>query len=73
MTTTRCGIRETAKTRNFASWLFLNTNNAVWHVKKCHDAKVASWLLKEMTTTRSGNMKIPERVVVVSFYSHYAI
>ena len=29
--------------------------------------------VKEMTTTRSGNMKIPQRVMVFSFYSHDAI
>jgi alpha-mannosidase len=38
--------------------------------KKCHDAKFVLWPLKKMTTTRSGIMKIPQRVVVVSFYSH---
>ena len=25
----------------------------MWHVKICHDAKVVSWLLTEMTTTSS--------------------
>jgi len=34
-------------------WLFLNNRNALWHVKMCHDAKVVSWLLKEMTTASS--------------------
>ena len=34
-------------------WLFLNSRNALWHVKISHDAKVVSWLLKEMTTTSS--------------------
>jgi hypothetical protein len=53
-TTTRCGVRETATTRNFVLWLFLNNHNALWHVKICHDAKVVSWLLKEKTTTRCG-------------------
>jgi hypothetical protein len=49
-TTTRCGIRETSTTGNVALWLFLNNGNALWHVKICrHDAKVVSWLLKEMT------------------------
>jgi len=28
-TTTRCGIRETATTRNFVLWLFLNNNDVV--------------------------------------------
>jgi len=51
--TTRCGIRETATLRNFMLWLFLNSRNALWHVKISHDAKVVSWLLKEMTTTSS--------------------
>ena len=27
-TTTRCGIRETATTRNFVLWLFLNNHDA---------------------------------------------
>jgi hypothetical protein len=40
------------------------------HVKICHDATVMSWLLKEMTTTSSNFMKIPQGVVVVCFYSH---
>ena len=31
----------------------LNNRNALWHVKICHDAKVVSWLLTEMTTTSS--------------------
>jgi len=46
-----CGIRETATTRNFVLLLFLNIRNALWHVKISHDAKVMSWLLKEMTTS----------------------
>ena len=29
-------------------WLFLNNRNALWH-----EAKVVSWLIKEMTTTSS--------------------
>jgi hypothetical protein len=41
-------------------WLFLNKRNALWHVKICHDAKVALWLLMEMTTTSSDFMKIPQ-------------
>ena len=36
-TTTRCGIRETATTRNLVLWLFLNNLDALWHVKMCHD------------------------------------
>jgi hypothetical protein len=39
-------------------------------MKNCHDAKFASWLLEKTTATRSGNTALPERVVVVSFYSH---
>jgi hypothetical protein len=45
-------------------------------MKNCHDAKFASWLLEKTTATtattatRSGNIALPERVVVVSFYSH---
>jgi hypothetical protein len=54
-------------------WLFLNNRNALWHVKICHDAKVVSWLLKEMTTTISDFMKTPQVVVVVTFYSHDAM
>jgi len=57
-TTTLCGIRETATTPNFVLWLFLNNRNVLWHVKIGHDAKVVLWLLKEMTTTSSGFMKI---------------
>jgi len=72
-TTTRCGITETATTRNFVLWLFLNNRNALWHVKICHDAKIVLWLLKEMTTTSSDFMKIPQGVVVVTFYSHDAM
>jgi len=30
-TTTRCGIRETAATRNCVLWLFLTNHNALWH------------------------------------------
>jgi len=66
MTRTRCGIWETATTRNFVLWLFLNNRNALWHVKICHVAKVVSWLLKEMTTPISDFMKIPQVVVVVN-------
>ena len=61
LTTTRCGIRETATTRNFVSWLFLNNHNALWHVKICHEAKVVSWLLKDMTTS-SDFTKIPQDI-----------
>jgi len=53
-----------------AFWLFLNNRNALWHVKIRHDAKVELWLLKEMTTTSSDFMKIPQGVVVVTFYNH---
>jgi len=59
-TTTRYGIRETATTRNLMLWLFLNNRNALWHVKICHDAKVVLWLSKEMTTTSSDFMKLPQ-------------
>jgi len=38
-TTTRCGIRETATTRNCVLWLILNNNNALWHERKNHNAK----------------------------------
>ena len=69
MTTTRCGITERATTRNFVLWLFLNNRNALWHVKICHDAKVVSWLLNEMTTIAEF-MKIPQGVVVVAFYRY---
>jgi len=41
-------------------WLFLNNLNALWHVKIRHDEKVVSWLLKEMTTTSSEFMKMPQ-------------
>ena len=72
-TTTRCGITETATTWNFVLWLFLNNPNALWRVKICHDAKVVLWLLMEMTTTSSDFMKMPQGVVVVTFYSHEAM
>jgi len=71
--TTRCGITETATTRNFVLWLFLNNRNALWHVKIRNDAKVVLWLLKEITTTSSDFMKIPQVVVVVTFYNHDAM
>ena len=57
---TRCGIRQTATTRNFVLWLFLNNRNVLWHVKIRHDAKVVLWLLNEMTTTSSDFMKMPQ-------------
>jgi len=41
-------------------WPFLNNRNALWHVKTCHDAKVVLWLLKEMTTTGSNFVKMPQ-------------
>jgi hypothetical protein len=69
-TRTRCGNSETATTRNFASWKFCNSPKAFWHVKNCYDAKFASWLLDKTTATRSGKTELPERVVVLSFYSH---
>jgi hypothetical protein len=50
--------------------MFCNSHNAFWHVKKCHDVKFASWLLEKTTATRSGNIELPERVMVASFYSH---
>jgi hypothetical protein len=51
-------------------WQYQNSHNAFWHVKNCHDAKIVSWLLEKTTETRSGMMELPERFVVVSFYSH---
>jgi len=51
----------------------LRNRNALWHVKICHDAEVVLWLLKEMTTTSSDFMKIPQAVAVVTFYSHNAM
>jgi len=54
-------------------WLFLNNRNALWQVKICHDAKVVLWLLKEIITTISDFMKIPQGVVVVTFYSDDAM
>ena len=62
LTTTRCGIREITTTRNFVSWLFLNNHNALWHVKICHEAKVMSWLLQEMTKTSLDFTKIPQDI-----------
>ena len=62
LTTTRCDNRETATTWNFVSWLFLNNHNALWHVKICHEAKVVSWLLNEMTTTSSDFTKISQDI-----------
>jgi hypothetical protein len=72
-TRTGCGNTETATTQNFASWTFCNSHNAFWHMNKCHDAKFASWLLDKTTATRSGNIELPERDVVVSFYSQDTI
>jgi hypothetical protein len=69
-TRTLCGNSERSTTQNFASWTFCNSHNAFWHVKNCHDAKFASWLLDKTTVTRSGKTELPESVVVVSFYSH---
>ena len=59
-TTTRCGITETTTMRNFGLWLFVNNRNALWHVKICRDAEVVLWLLKEMSTTSSDFMKMPQ-------------
>ena len=67
-TTTLCGIREKTATRNFMLWLFLNNRNALWHVKICHDAKVVSWLLKEMSSTSLDFIKITQGVLVVTFF-----
>ena len=39
MTTTRCGIRETATMQNHVLWLFVNYHNTLWHERKSHDAK----------------------------------
>jgi hypothetical protein len=69
-TRTRCGNSETATTRNFALQTFWNCHNAFWDGKNCHEVKFASWLLEKTTTTRSGNIELPECDVVVSFYSH---
>jgi len=48
-------------------WLFLNNRNAFWQEKICHDAKVVLWLLKEMTTTSSDFMKIPQTAEEVAY------
>jgi len=48
-------------------WLFLNSRNALLHVKICHDAKVVLWLFKEMTTTSSDFMKIPQTAEEVAY------
>ena len=37
------------------------------------EEKLASWLLKEMNTMRSGIIKIPQPIMVISFYSHNAM
>jgi len=66
-TTTRCGIRETATTRNVVLWLFLNNRNALWHVMIYHDANVTLWLLKEMATASSGFMKVPQTAEEVAY------
>ena len=44
-----------------------NNHNALWHVKICHDAKVVLRLLKEMTTTSSDFMKIPQTAEEVAY------
>jgi len=33
-------MRETATTRNWVLWLFLNNYNALWHERKSHNAKL---------------------------------
>jgi len=38
----------------------INNRSALWHVKIRRDAKVVLWLLKEMSTTSSDFMKIPQ-------------
>ena len=46
--------------------LFLNRRNVLWHVKIRHDAKIVSWLFKEMTTTRSEVEDVELTVKTVS-------
>jgi hypothetical protein len=53
--------------RNFVLWLFLNNRKALWHVKMSHDAEVVMWLLKEMTTTISNFMKMPQTAEEVAY------
>ena len=60
-TTTRCGITETAITRNVMLWLFSNNHNVLWHLKICHDAKVMSWLLKGMLRSKIENAQWAEK------------
>jgi len=48
-------------------WLFLNNRNVLRHVKICHDAKVMLWLLKEMITTSSDFMKMPQTAEEVAY------
>ena len=48
-------------------WLFLNNRNALWHVKICHDARVVLWLSKEMTTTSSNFIHIPQTAEKVAY------
>ena len=67
-TATHCGIWETETTRNFMLWLFLNNHNALWHVKICHEAKVVSWLLEEMTTS-SESSGLTSVQCVTSFFN----
>jgi len=45
MITTRCGVKETATTRNGVLWLFLNNHNALWHERNSDNAK---FLLNEL-------------------------
>jgi hypothetical protein len=68
--THRSNLPPDTLTRNSASWLLVKSHNAFWHFKKYHNVKFMSWLLKKMTTTCSGIMKIPQCVMVVSFYGH---
>ena len=45
----------------------LNNRKALWHVKMSHDAEVVMWLLKEMTTTISNFMKMPQTAEEVAY------
>ena len=68
MTTTRCGIREIATTRNFVLWLL-----KVMTTTRCGITEIAKtrnfvlWLLKVMTTTSSNFMKIPQTAEEVAY------
>jgi hypothetical protein len=69
----RCGDSETATTRTFELWTCCNSHIAFWHVKNSHESKFASWPLVKTIATRYGDIELPERVVVVSFYSHHTM